>query len=264
MAVLMRIYAADDHIMVLTDAVDASFHRHLYVQLSISLDKEFYVEVDGTRFLCNGIVLDSQLEHGMDSNSGRQLFLLADRASDLAASLRAAFLEREGERYALLLGETGRRIGQLLDREPELWEQAGNYPQLLSRVLELLGIVDRTTVNRRISDERVRQTVKALRTGRLSGLTMADLARRTFLSPSRLSHLFKAETGMPLGSYMALHKLESAMQHLLEHGNATEAAMEAGFDSPSHFAAASKKILGMSATSIRRDSVFLKVSLFAP
>ncbi len=258
----MRIYAADDHIMVLTDAVDASFHRHLYVQLSIALDKEFYMEVDGTRFLCAGIVLDSQLEHGMDSNRGRQLFLLADRASGLAACLRAAFLEKEGGRYNLLSGETGRRIGQLLDREPELWEQAVNYPQLLSRVLELLGIVDRTAVNRRISDPRVRQTVEALRTGRLSGLTMAELARRTLLSPSRLSHLFKAETGMPLGSYMALHKLESAMQHLLEHGNATEAAMEAGFDSPSHFAAASKKILGMSATSIRRDSVFLKVSLF--
>jgi hypothetical protein len=31
--------------MVLTDAVDASFHRHLYIQLSISLDKEFFVGI---------------------------------------------------------------------------------------------------------------------------------------------------------------------------------------------------------------------------
>jgi AraC-like DNA-binding protein len=262
MAVLMRIYAADDHIMVLTDAVDASFHRHLYVQLSIALDKEFYMEVDGARFLCPGIVLDSQLEHGMDSNRGRQLFLLADRASGLAASLRAAFLEKAGGRYALLPREAGGRIGELLDMEPELWEQAGNYPLLLSRVLPLLGIEDRAAVNRRITDGRVQQTLEALRSGHLTGLTITELARRILLSPSRLSHLFKAETGMPLGSYMALHKLESAMQHLLQHGNATEAAMEAGFDSSSHFAAASKKILGMSATSIRRDSVFLKVSLF--
>lgn len=263
MAVLMRIYAADDHIMVLTDAVDASFHRHLYVQLSIALDKEFYMEIGGARFLCPGIVMDSQLEHGMESNRGRQLFLLADRASDLAASLRAAFLEKEGGHYALLPREAGQRIGELLEREPELWEQARSYPLLLRRVLELLGIADLTAVNRRITDGRVQQTVETLRAGHLTGLTIAELARRTLLSPSRLSHLFKAETGMPLGSYMALHKLESAMQHLLQHGNATEAAMEAGFDSPSHFAAASKKILGMSATSIRRDSVFLKVSLFA-
>jgi AraC-like DNA-binding protein len=201
MAVLMRIYAADDHIMVLTDAVDASFHRHLYVQLSIALDKEFYMEVDGARFLCPGIVLDSQLEHGMDSNRGRQLFLLADRASGLAASLRAAFLEKAGGRYALLPQEAGSRIGELLDREPELWEQAGNYPLLLSRVLELLGIEDRAAVNRRITDGRVQQTVEALRSGHLTGLTITELARRTLLSPNRLSHLFKAETGMPLGSY---------------------------------------------------------------
>lgn len=261
---MMRIYAADDHVMVLTDAVEAGLHRHLYVQLSVSLDKEFNMTVDGSDFPCMGIVLDSQVEHSLDSNGGRQLFLLADQASDLAAGLRAAFLEQGEKPYSLLPEEAARRIGALLDREPDLWQQSGNYPLLLSRVLELLGLPDRLGKNRRLADDRVRRTVETLRTGRLSGLTIEELARQAGLSPSRLSHLFKAGTGMPLGSYMVLHKLEGAMEHLLEHGNVTEAALEGGFDSPSHFAAVSKKCLGMSASSILRDSVFLKVSLFTP
>jgi len=40
--------------------------------------------------------------------------------------------------------------------------------------------------------------------------------------------------------------------------NITDAALNAGFDSPSHFAATSKKLTGMSATNISKDSVFLK------
>lgn len=258
---MMRIYAADDHIMLLTDAVDADVHRHLYVQLSISLDMEFYVSVRGSRFPCMGIVLDSNVEHGFDSNSARQLFLLADRTSDLAVKLRAVFLGQAEQTYAFLPETASRDIGTLLDQEPELWEHAGDYPSLITRVLALLGI-DGLEGTGGALDTRVRQTVDSLRQGRCNGFTIAELARQAGLSSSRLSHLFKARTGMPLGSYMMLHKLENGIQHLLEHGNATKAALEAGFDSPSHFAAASKKCLGMSATSIKRDSVFLKVSRF--
>ncbi|EEH97983.1 hypothetical protein PMY38_10705 [Clostridium tertium] len=38
-----------------------------------------------------------------------------------------------------------------------------------------------------------------------------------------------------------------------------DATLKSGFDSPSHFAYTSKKLTGMSAKNIRKDSVFLKV-----
>ena len=50
--------------------------------------------------------------------------------------------------------------------------------------------------------------------------------------------------------------------YLLENDDITDAALKSGFDSPSHFAYTSKKLTGMSAKNIRKDSVFLKVYNF--
>ncbi|MDZ7548901.1 helix-turn-helix transcriptional regulator, partial [Clostridium perfringens] len=78
-------------------------------------------------------------------------------------------------------------------------------------------------------------------------------------SESRISHLFKKQIGIPLKSYIVLCNLKKAYIYLLDNGSITDAAMKAGFDSPSHFAYTSKKLTGMSAKNIRKDSVFLKV-----
>lgn len=75
-----------------------------------------------------------------------------------------------------------------------------------------------------------------------------------------MSHLFKENTGISLSGYMVLHKLQKATYFIFGGLTITDAAMAAGFDSPSHFAATSKQLLGMTAKDIRKDSVFLKVS----
>ena len=90
--------------------------------------------------------------------------------------------------------------------------------------------------------------------------SLQSIAKELSLSASRLSHLFKEQTGMPLKSYVVLHKLQKAYIHLFQNSNITEAAMRAGFDSPSHFAYTNKNLTGMSGKDIIKDSVFLKVS----
>lgn len=81
-----------------------------------------------------------------------------------------------------------------------------------------------------------------------------------FRSQSRLSHLFKEQIGIPLKSYIQFHQMKQAFLALLHGKSITEAAMATNFDSPSHFAAVAKKMMGMSARTSLKDSVFLKVS----
>ena len=88
---------------------------------------------------------------------------------------------------------------------------------------------------------------------------ISSFADKVSLSPSRLSHLFKAETGVPLKSYITLHQVERAFMKLLCGKNITEAALEAGFDSSSHFSATVKRMMGIPASLSTKDSVFLKV-----
>ena len=79
------------------------------------------------------------------------------------------------------------------------------------------------------------------------------------LSESRLAHLFKEETGIPLKSYIVLHKLQRAYESIFNGENITTSALNGGFDSPSHLAYTNKMMTGMSATNIIRNSEFLKV-----
>lgn len=74
-----------------------------------------------------------------------------------------------------------------------------------------------------------------------------------------LSHLFREQTGVSLKSYILLHQMEKAFIELLNGATITQAAMEAGFDSPSHFAATVKRMMGMPARLSLKDSRFLKV-----
>ena len=89
---------------------------------------------------------------------------------------------------------------------------------------------------------------------------IALYADKVALSQSRLSHLFKEQVGIPLKSYIQFHQIQKAFLGLLNGKNITEAAMFAGFDTPSHFAAVTKRMMGMPASISLKDSVFLKVT----
>lgn len=89
--------------------------------------------------------------------------------------------------------------------------------------------------------------------------TIENFSKKVYLSSSRLSHLFREQIGVPLKSYILFHQLERAFTALLNGSNITDAAMIAGFDSPSHFAATVKKWMGMSVSASIKDSEFLKV-----
>ena len=73
-----------------------------------------------------------------------------------------------------------------------------------------------------------------------------DLSRHIFLSKSRMSHIFKEQTGMSLHSYIAAEKLHKAFDYINQGLSITEASMAAGFDSPSHCASTCKRMFGIS------------------
>ena len=79
------------------------------------------------------------------------------------------------------------------------------------------------------------------------------------LSASRLSHLFSEQIGIPIKKYLILHQLEKAFAEILQGVSITKASMDSGFDSPSHFAAVVKSLMGLPAKRGVKDSVFLKV-----
>ena len=77
-------------------------------------------------------------------------------------------------------------------------------------------------------------------------LTVQQLADRLGLSRSYFCVLFRREVGMPPQQYLVRYRVSQACK-LLEAGyRVTEAGLECGFNSPSHFSAQFSLVMGMS------------------
>lgn len=251
---MMNLYGADDHLLAITDTIDADFHVHSYIQVSISLKSPFEIEVGGSCFSSKGIVIDSTVRHRFNGNNNPLLFLLIDSTSNCAEPFRNRLDDNQiyifpNDMIDSITAFVKNSYGSILD--------STDYTHFLSQIFRLLAMEQ---VEPKLSDPRITEVLDLLKNCDDSEHSVDIFAQQVHLSNSRLSHLFKECTGIPLSGYLVLHKLQKAVYLIFKGMSVTDAALTAGFDSPSHFAATSKRLLGMSAKDISKDSVFLKVS----
>lgn len=93
--------------------------------------------------------------------------------------------------------------------------------------------------------------------GRLAEpITVADLARRAGLSPSRFAHLFTEQVGVSPMRYLERQRMRLAEQLLdLTPRTVGEIARTVGFEDPLYFSARFRSYAGMPPTSYRRRTV---------
>lgn len=89
---------------------------------------------------------------------------------------------------------------------------------------------------------------------RLAGrVTLAELAEACHLSPSRLSHLFRAETGMTPLQFLEAERLERAKRLLeLTPMSVQDVAAEVGFENPFYFTRRFRRYAGRSPRAFRQ------------
>lgn len=98
---------------------------------------------------------------------------------------------------------------------------------------------------RRLADERI-ETVKSLLRARIDEpLGLDELAAAAGCSPSYLSRTFSASTGLTISQFHRKLRIERAA-HLISVGecNVSEAAVEVGYQSLSHFSKAFRQVMG--------------------
>jgi AraC family transcriptional regulator of arabinose operon len=91
------------------------------------------------------------------------------------------------------------------------------------------------------------------------------LAAAVFLSPSRLAHLFKAETGETLTDAQRQLRLRQAARLLRHSGRSVqEIAAEVGFHCPFHFSRRFRRAFGVGPREYRRQTQESGASDFDP
>ncbi|MCM3132687.1 AraC family transcriptional regulator [Paenibacillus polysaccharolyticus] len=250
----MNLYGAQHHILVHSNAIDAEVHQHTFIQVTIALESDFEIEVQGEVLRTAGIMLNSNVSHRLQGSGQSLVLLLIDSTSSVAA----AFKQYMGKQaYANLPPVNCKEVAEFIKASLPQIHDAERYGLFLQELMTLFQL-DYTPPA--ITDSRIKELIRRMKDCTDSEHSIRMYAEQFDLSNSRLSHLFKENTGISLSGYMLLHKLQKACYLIFQGTSITDAAMAAGFDTPSHFANTSKRLLGMTAKDIRKDSVFLQVS----
>lgn len=103
-------------------------------------------------------------------------------------------------------------------------------------------------------DRRIASALWQMHTGLHRPLRVGELARRVRLSPSRLIHLFTAETGVPPARYLRELRLARARAELEASSRlrVREVMALVGFSDASHFSRLFKQHFGVSPRALRR------------
>ncbi len=119
-----------------------------------------------------------------------------------------------------------------------------------AREIVLLTVQDR----RRNLDARVEEALQLLSRSMRSNISVDDIARQIGLSPSRLSHLFKQETGKTIIETLNELRIRQAA-YLIAYTSRSisEAAFDTGFQTYNHFADLFRKQMGCSPREYRRS-----------
>lgn len=86
-------------------------------------------------------------------------------------------------------------------------------------------------------------------------LTIEYIADRCYCSPSMVSHLFKARSGMTVNRYITSQKMQKAEQLLRQGVPISEAAQACGFDDSNYFISVFKKHFGQPPMRYLKDQV---------
>jgi AraC-like DNA-binding protein len=110
-------------------------------------------------------------------------------------------------------------------------------------------------------DSRIERVIKIIQNTISENLSLSDLESAANLSPSRLTELFKQQTGLPIRRYRLWYRLYVTVLKIGQGKTLTEAAAEAGFTDSSHFIRTFRSMLGTTPSCIFSQAQPLQVIL---
>jgi AraC-like DNA-binding protein len=223
---------------------DSALHAHFAHQLVIALEGEVGVAFPSGPLRAAGFAIPAGLRHCVCAEQALLVYL--DPLSPEGAAL---FTPSATAALPLEASLCGRLLAAAEEGQP-----------LRSILRGAFGLASPSA-----PDARMAAVADALRAGVAEGgvgrLQLAELAN---LSPSRFSHWFVEQTGLPLRSYRKWLRLEMALHHLAHGGNLTDAAHSAGFADSAHLSRTFREMFGMNPAALLRgialDSSFVQAS----
>ena len=232
--------------MIVSGYDDPAVHSHTAVQIIMSLGSELEAVINENRVLCQGIVIPSNVVHQIHTHGNIALVFLYDSTTDVAKQVKdiqvipAIACERMISAYNVF------QRGEMPDK----------YKTLNTCLLDYLNVIEAQSD---VRDERITKAIRYIRTNLSGKLLCQEVADAVCLSQSRFSHLFRAQVGMTFASYVIYQRILYVYAAVFEGKSITEAIIDAGFSSSSHFADVHRRVFGLPITNVTRNCLFIKV-----
>ena len=218
-------------------------HRHFAAHLVFALERPFTALVDGAPVETAGIVIGSDIPHTILSETPA-LVVFIDELTPMSRCVKHTLLQ--GAPWRMLDTAVSAKVGNR-------WRNVRMEADAAVAAAETERLLGLQAERAPAEDPRVLEAAAYMKSApALEQLTIRNVARAVHLSPSRLTHLFRRDTGISPSLYLANLKLERAF-YLLDTGRSlTQVCMDAGFATPSHMADTSRKLYGMSMTEVKQ------------
>jgi len=229
---MFKLFFEDTYIIVVPSYEDTLVHRHNMLHVFFGTGK-LSLMAAGKTVSGNIIILENDVEHKAPDGE-IAFFLFVDPTSRFAEILRNRFLN-------------GLKVCAL--EMPNLHIEKNTLTEdfIKKTLLDFAGQVQFSKQN---LDQRILQLLKNIDEFKHLGEKVSNLATKYCYSESYLTHLFKKETGIALKSYLLMRQFEYVWHEIMEGKNLTDASMDAGFSSPSHFSDVCRKLTGISVSKI--------------
>lgn len=230
---MSKIIFEETYIAVIPSYEDTEIHKHSMLHVFIGKDTLTLGNIAHGRL----IILEQNIEHSRPSGN-LSFFLFVDPTSSFADNLRQNYLKGN-------LVYASNAIMPIPDFSRE---------GLRGFVGEHFGAD--CFVRRQGIDQRIRVLLDDIDCFSYLDARVSEIADKLNYSVSYLTHLFKSETGVSLKGYLLLRRFEYVWTKIASGGKMTDAILDAGFSSPSHFSDTCKKLTGISASDVLRKADF--------
>jgi len=246
------IFYAIDHVLLVDDYNDPQKHRHWAKHILISLSGKMNCIIEDEKVECEGIMLSSNVFHTTETQ-GQVLVYLFDETTDTAKEIEEKYLKDSLWKVIKLCDvQKIKRIWN--DNMSNLNDYNKVRDVYLNIHKEILKVLNLDANKSYIEDNRIKKVLSLLQNKEeINEGIIEEMAKKVFLSKSRLSHLFKEETNITLNSFLVIMKIIKTYKYILEGRNITEASIQAGFNSPSHFATTNKNMFGITTNKLKNN-----------
>lgn len=248
------VYLSRGRVLLIGDSLEGDEHRHHALQITINLDpNEFTLRQGDSEFATQGIVIHPNAPHHVISSDAWRAVLLIDPQTQYSQQIKQRFTAAANV-YSIETDDLNFCRAQLHDFRAQA-QSIETADRAISAMIDRLA----GPVHNPETHPRVAKALSYIHQAQGKALTLNQLAEHVFLSESRLSHIFKAEIGIPIQRYLLWYKVVQTAFNIGRGMSLTDAAEEAGFADSAHFSRTFRAMFGLTPSQILKRSRLVQI-----